>query len=134
MCNEKLNEVLIKGDILVKELVNSLNETATFLNNTELTLDEKQHMVNGNYMSAVFDVLEILEEIKALSKIIDVSPVNILIKALSGLMSIFDDIMNDVQLTSLRLNIEWWFDNVVLFQSTRYTPVFLKLNEMPKEQ
>lgn len=134
MCNEKLNEVLIKGDILVKELVNSLNETATFLNNTELTLDEKQHMVNGNYMSAVFDVLEILEEIKALSKIIDVSPVNILIKALSGLMSIFDDIMNDVQLTSLSLNIEWWFDNVVLFQSTRYTPVFLKLNEMPKEQ
>lgn len=134
MCNEKLNEVLIKGDILVKELVNSLNETATFLNNTELTLDEKQHMVNGNYMSAVFDVLEILEEIKALSKIIDVSPVNILIKALSGLMSIFDDIMNDVQLTSLRLNIEWWFDNVVLFQSTRYTPVFLKLNEIPKEQ
>lgn len=134
MCNEKLNEVLIKGDILVKELVNSLNETATFLNNTELTLDEKQHMVNGNYMSAVFDVLEILEEVKALSKIIDVSPVNILIKALSGLMSIFDDIMNDVQLTSLRLNIEWWFDNVVLFQSTRYTPVFLKLNEMPKEQ
>ncbi len=134
MCNEKLNEVLTKGDILVKELVNSLNETATFLNNTELTLDEKQHMVNGNYMSAVFDVLEILEEIKALSKIIDVSPVNILIKALSGLMSIFDDIMNDVQLTSLRLNIEWWFDNVVLFQSTKYTPVFLKLNEMPKEQ
>ena len=134
MCNEKLNKVLIKGDILIKELVNSLNETATFLNNTELTLDEKQHMVNGNYMSAVFDVLEILEEIKALSKIIDVSPVNILIKALSGLMSIFDDIMNDVQLTSLRLNIEWWFDNVVLFQSMKYTPVFLKLNEMPKEQ
>lgn len=127
MNNEKLpiisplNELLTKSDMLLVELMDLIDETDVALNDTELNLDEneKQNIVFENHTTFVIDVFSILEEIKALSKItnIDVLPIYTLVETLDNLMLAFDDMIIDVQITlPVKLNVKWWFDNVVMVE------------------
>lgn len=129
MNNEKLpiisplNELLTKSDMLLVELMDLIDETDVALNDTELNLDEneKQNIVFENHTTFVIDVFSILEEIKALSKItnIDVLPIYTLVETLDNLMLAFDDMIIDVQITlPVKLNVKWWFDNVVMFNGS----------------